>query len=137
MIFFYKTSLLNTPLDPLVYHSDSPLEPGRVVKVPLQNRVVVGVILNALSKPSFDTEQIESAEAAYYNENQRAFAEFISAYYFCSYGEALGLFLPYSNAAISHTHWAILKPVALSYRQNSAFAFLKQYKVALLFGDTG
>jgi primosomal protein N' (replication factor Y) len=136
-MFFYKTSLLNTPLDPFTYCSDASLEPGQIVSIPLQKRTVKGAVLEQVEKPAFDTEEIQAVEAYRFNDKQMAFAEFISTYYLCSFGEALGLFVPFTDGEVMHTVCEIKKEILLSDRQASALSFLQKHPVSLLFGDTG
>ena len=65
------------------------------------------------------------------------FAYFIANYYFCSLGEALGLFVPYASEPVSKFQCRTMEKVSLSQKQDKVFIWLKQHPVSLLFGDTG
>jgi len=136
-MFFYETSLLNIPLETFTYHSEKFLFPGQLITVSLQNRSVKAVVLAEVDVPAFETEGILQIEEYVYEETQRKFAEFIATYYFCSFGESLGLFVPFALEKIDRKSWSMKQPIVLSDRQEEAFAFLKRHPVSLLFGDTG
>ncbi len=76
----------------------------------------------------------------FYSTKQLKLAKFISAYYFCSLGEAIGLMVPFGSDEVQSQaeHDEVMESkITLSERQNEASEFLKQHKVSLLFGDTG
>ncbi len=78
-------------------------------------------------------------------------AKFIAEYYFCSLGEALNLFVPFSgeecavgavNGKSEMVNGEERKKqnntsILLSKKQDEALTFLQQHSVSLLFGDTG
>ena len=136
-MFFYETSLLNIPLETFTYRSKTSLLSGQLITVPLQNRSVKATVLAEIDAPAFETEEILQIDEYVYDETQRRFAEFIATYYFCSFGEALGLFVPFSLEKNDRKNWSMKQPIVLSDRQEKAFAFLKRHPVGLLFGDTG
>ncbi|MHC3993809.1 primosomal protein N' [Thiomicrolovo sp. ZZH C-3] len=136
MNYFFELSLLNTPLTALTYASDTPLEQGQVVEVSLQSRKRLGIVMKKVEQPAFDTEKITAVQSTYFKNWQIEFARFISEYYFCSLGEALGLFVPYDGVS-GEVGKTMYGAITLSQRQEEAFSFLEQYPISLLFGDTG
>ena len=155
-MYFYQLALLSSPLSPLTYHSKYLLKEGSVVDVELQKRVMRAVVLSISQEPDFETNEIVSVGEFFYSEKQRELASFISRYYFCSLGEALGLMVPFladsiqaqacvtnglsRNTDLSPSHkdqTSQASKITLSQKQNHAFEFLKNHKVSLLFGDTG
>ncbi|MDP3465793.1 MAG: primosomal protein N', partial [Sulfuricurvum sp.] len=150
---FYSIALLGSPLESLTYHSDTVLEKGTKVSVPLSSREMEGVILLAVEKPAFKTHSILETFPFIYSEIQLQIASFMSEYYGCSLGEALNLFVPFEkldsrlcgndNTPVIPAKAGIqLKnhiPVAitLSPTQSEALDFIRSHPVSLLFGDTG
>ncbi len=49
----------------LTYHADEKIVPGTLVRVPLRNRDVLGVVEGYANRPSFATKAVLSVEAAY------------------------------------------------------------------------
>ncbi len=73
---------------------------------------------------------------------QLELAKFISTYYVCSFGEALGIMTPFSNSISPEIECIenltlVEKELVLSQKQEDALKFIKQHKTSLLFGDTG
>ncbi len=140
---YYDFVLIGSPLGPLVYRTRKAEKAGSVFFVPLQNREVQAVIVGVsdaekrvdLSEIRHAADRVDSC----FSKVQRRFAAFIAEYYFCSLGEALALFTPFSDAVqtIDDRQWAIDKPVVLSEVQTEALTFLQRHRVSLLFGDTG
>jgi len=69
-------------------------------------------------------------------------AAFIAEYYFCSLGEALNLFVPFTEnekllECENKREGIEESTISLSERQMEALNFLQKYPVSLLFGDTG
>lgn len=135
----YNTSLLNSPLEPLTYKSGLVLKTGTVVKVKVQQREQLGVVISSCEKPEFECLEIVEILDTYYCDIQLKTASFISSYYFCSLGEALGIMVPFKSSIpqASSKNMSIKSIINLSPKQSQALYFLEQYPVSLLFGDTG
>ena len=103
----------------------------------VRRRELFGVVVSQVQKPSFPTQPILKKESFYFDRIQMAFAKFISNYYICSLGDAYHLMLPFSQELQYEKQEIIQTPITLSFKQTQALSFLKQHKVALLFGDTG
>ena len=149
---YYNISILGSPLEPLTYKSSQTLELYKKVKVKLQNREVQGVIISTCREPEYKCLDILEIFEEFYSVKQIQLARFISSYYMCSLGEAIGLMsaflvptLQLGNADSElciHSQagaWERGKVtnLKLSDKQTNALNFLKQHKVSLLFGDTG
>ena len=139
---YYDIALINSPLNSFTYQSQGAIEIGTKVKVKVKNRDAYGVVLSIAKEPDFKTCEILEVDDLIYSDKQLSLAKFISSYYFCSLGEALGIMLPYVsthsyNKQGSETQSSAVEQIALSAKQNEAFEFLKKHKTALLFGDTG
>lgn len=140
---YYNITLLNSPLEPFTYHSSTIIDIGTKVKVKVRNRESLGAVISTSKEPEFKTSEILEVYDSLYSDKQLLLAQFISTYYFCSLGEALGLMLPYekedafenleSDANFQHEN----KNINLSSGQKEALVFLKKHKTSLLFGDTG
>jgi len=156
-LYFYEIALLNSPLQPLTYQNELTLQVGARVTVALRNRVVSGVVVKACDAPLFKASMITETTDYFYDVQQMKMAKFISSYYFCSLGEALNLFTPYSVNMERNGKWEIGEEsplseseevkmksndgdesgILLSEVQKDALIFLQQHPVGLLFGDTG
>ncbi|QFR42658.1 primosomal protein N' [Sulfurimonas xiamenensis] len=141
---YYDIALLSSPLEPFTYQSESAIDIGTKVKVKMRNREVFGVAVSTSDEPSFKTSEILEICGSIYTSKQLELARFISTYYFCSLGEALGVMLPYESGMHSQAEngnemgeSTLLPQITLSAKQNEALEFLKKHKTALLFGDTG
>ncbi len=135
---YYKIVPLSSPLEPLTYQSDIELENGSIVTIVLNSRELKGVVLASCEKPEFKTLDILSGCESYYSQKQMELAKFISAYYICSIGDALGLMIPYPfHSQVQFANVQSKSDIKLSKKQDEALGFLKQHKVSLLFGDTG
>lgn len=136
---YYNISLINSPLEPFSYEFSTLLDIGKKVKVRVKNREHFGVVISTCKKPEFKTSEILEAFDSSYSQKQLQLAQFISSYYFCSLGEALGLMLPYAeyDDKNSSTCKSISKDIELSSKQQKALEFSKTHKVSLIFGDTG
>ncbi|WP_373032052.1 primosomal protein N' [Sulfurovum sp.] len=147
LLYFFEISLLNSPLSPLTYSSETLLDIGRVVEVSLRSRLLSGVVINACEQPSFTTTSIIKTTEYIYSSRQIRIAKFISEYYFSSLGEAFNLLVPFLKyeekryveevASDLTMENASESSIVLSSIQKSALDFLGQHPVALLFGDTG
>ncbi|MEW5833180.1 MAG: primosomal protein N' [Campylobacterota bacterium] len=138
---FYRIALLGSPLEPLTYSHDAPLDIGEVVGVTLSGRSMQGAVIEAVPKPAFETLGISAGEGGIFGEAQLRTASFMAEYYGCSLGEALNLFVPY---AVRDTVEEADEPpfhspvtITLSSKQGEALEFIRRHSVSLLFGDTG
>ncbi|WP_373033650.1 primosomal protein N' [Sulfurovum sp.] len=141
-MYFYEIALLNSPLEPLTYCSTFDLKTGDEVNVQLRNRSLAGVVASQCVKPTFQTTEIESVIPNYFSRQQMRMAKFIADYYFCSFGEALNLFIPFSKQDMDYiignkSQVEDKSNITLSDKQDKALHFLQEHPVALLFGDTG
>ena len=163
-MYFFQIALLNSPLEPLTYTFNASLPLGRVVQVQLRNRTMQGVVVASCDKPTFKTVSISEISDLVYSPKQLKMAKFISEYYFCSLGEALSLFTPFSvNRRMENGKWKMGEGVErissglaveseegrmksadgeeskilLSASQDIALSDLQKHPVSLLFGDTG
>ena len=136
---YYNIALINSPLELFTYEFASILDIGRKVKVKVKNREHFGVLISTCKEPEFKTSEILEAFDSTYSQKQLQLSQFISSYYFCSLGEALGLMLPYAQKKDTNisTCKSINKDIELSSKQQEALEFSKIHKVSLLFGDTG
>lgn len=153
---YYNIALLNSPLEPFTYQSSNEIQIGARVSAQVQKRVLDGVVVSKSQKPEFATNEILEFSEFCYSNKQLELARFISSYYICSVGEALGLMMAYACGMHSHAeHGNEAKAeheneaevelgskldktlIELSLKQQEALAFLKKHKVSLLFGDTG
>ena len=134
---YYNISLISSPLEPFTYHSSSLIKIGTKVSIDIKKRVTNGVVVSKSEKPTFKTQEILEILDEYYSKEQLELARFISNYYICSFGDAIGLAIPFKDEqTIFKADIQTLK-ITLSKEQEDAFVFLKQHKVSLLFGDTG
>jgi primosomal protein N' (replication factor Y) len=137
-MFYYEISLVSTPLPPLVYCFKTKIATGNLVEVLLKTRVVKGYITKEVGKPSFECKEISNVLPFYLPFSYLKIANFISEYYICSFGEALGLFVPFSSKVKEEEDFCSnYKEIQLSPDQLKALNFLKNNPVSLLFGDTG
>ncbi|MFT7003033.1 MAG: primosomal protein N' (replication factor Y) [Sulfurimonas sp.] len=139
---YYNISLLGSPLEPFTYNSSQLINIGTKVSVNVRNRTVNGVILSSINKPEFKTLEILEISEFIYSEKQIKQAKFISTYYVCSLGEALGLMVPFGSETLVSQEFigeaeASLPDITLSKNQEKTLEFLKQHQTSLLFGDTG
>jgi len=158
-LHYYNIALLNSPLEPFTYQSSKIIDIGTKVKVKVRNRVVEGVVIAKCDEPLFECLEILEVDDSIYSTKQLELAKFISTYYFCSLGEALGLMVAYEKGDCGVTSFLAVTEeilngehsviasvarqshvesgIALSQKQQEALAFLKNHKTSLLFGDTG
>ena len=126
------------------------IEEGALVEVKVKNRLYKGYVLQETQKKDFECQEIESVTEFFLPKEYIDIAKFISSYYFCSIGEALGLFVPFkkdffkesiprydSKATYSGTLNVNQDDIKLSKRQSEALNFIKSHQTSLLFGDTG
>ena len=149
---YYEVALLRSSAPPLSYHYDSttPLGRGNIVDVPLKSHLKSAVILREIDAPDFPTSSIVSVRKEHYEGWQMKTAEFISTYYLCTMGEAIGLFLPFreeptfieatveeENVPQKDTETLHRELPRLSSAQQTAYSALLAERNALLFGVTG
>ena len=124
---------------PLTYHFTESLQSGDIVEVIFQNRIKKAVVIEEVSKPEYDTKEIEKKLDIFYPKKYQNIAKFISSYYLCSLGDAYSLLLPFKKEKIKeeadNDKVYELKP--LSKEQKNAYEFIKESDTSLLFGDTG
>ncbi|MDA3909404.1 MAG: primosomal protein N' [Sulfurimonas sp.] len=146
-MFFYNIIIISSPLEPFTYSSSQIIKTGTKVSVNVRSRVVNGVILSTTQEPEFNTLEVLDVSNFYYSSKQLELARFISTYYVCSLGEALGLMTPFGSSCSSisgemeldnscETKVSLPK-INLSSKQEEALEFLKKHQTSLLFGDTG
>ncbi len=92
---YYHVSILGSPLEPFSYHSSNKLKTGVKVLISFSNKIKEGVVLNSTLKPDFTTNEILETFNYIYSAKQVELARFISTYYYCSLGDALGIMVPY------------------------------------------
>ncbi len=136
-MFYYEVALLNTNAPILTYSSTVKLSRGDIVKVPLKSSTKRAVILQEINKPEFECYDIINKEELFFKEWQLEIAKFIKEYYFSSYGEAIGLFNPYSFDSAKLNSIKVKELPTLTAIQQKAYNNLLNKKLALLFGVTG
>ncbi len=139
---YYIVAINQKPLL-LTYSHQNYLEEGTLVEVEIKKRLYKGYIIKETQKPSFECKEIANVTDLYLSKNYMEIAKFISTYYFCSIGEAFGLFAPFKKNGFEKdkTTYSQL-PIAnsaieLSAEQKEALEFIKSHQISLLFGDTG
>ena len=93
---YYNISLLGSPLEPFTYCSNSEIKLLTKVSIDVRNRTTDGVVIERVQKPEFKTNEVLSLSEFFYSQKQLELARFISTYYICSLGEALGIMMPFS-----------------------------------------
>ena len=89
-MYFYEVAILSSPLSSLFYCSVLDIKIGTIVEIVIRNRNSKAVVLLTCQKPEFETSEILKATDFIYSKKQMELAKFISSYYVCSLGEALG-----------------------------------------------
>ncbi len=139
-MFYYKLSIIGSPLESFSYHSSKNISIGSLVTVVFNNREKEAVILEKTEKPAFDTLEILEVTETFFSQKQLALAHFIASYYICSLGDAFALMTPFlreRDEENDFSHASDTSKIVLSKKQEEALNFLQKRKVALLFGDTG
>ena len=140
-MYYYHVAILGSPLEPLTYYSPKEISSNRKVTVPFRNQNVSGCIVKEVEKPSFATLAVSEITEYGFSDFQIFTARFIVDYYFCSFGEALGPFVPYkigTEASQPAEPFHIFETsISLSSRQEEAYDLIKRHPVSLVFGDTG
>lgn len=137
---YYEIALLKSPLAPLTYKSKESIKIGSQVMVSLKNRKKedIGVVIKEVEKPTFKCTEISTILKSFYTNFILEVADFISKYYVCSLGEALGLYIPFKDRTtqdISRNNFDT--KIILSKGQQEAFSSIKEYNRSLLFANTG
>jgi primosomal protein N' (replication factor Y) len=135
---YYEIALLKSPLEPLTYQSIKDLQLGQKVLVSIRGRKNLsdGVIIKKVEQPSFKCTDIDTITELFYDEQMLEVAKFISLYYVCSLGEALGLYTPYTLTN-EITLDKFESNIELSNTQQKAFDFCDKNNTSLLFANTG
>lgn len=137
---YYELALLKSPLEPLTYQCEEELQIGQLCEVSLRNRKkpIEAMVYKEVEQPDFKCSNIDNVLLRYFNEIQRNLAQFISQYYVCSLGEALGLFTPFDKNIEQNSQKTLFESnIELSPAQIKAFSFIQNNKQSLLFANTG
>lgn len=154
MSLYYLVAPFGAKSPPFTYKSRTTYEKGTLVEIPLREKVVLGVLLGNVQKPSFECKEI-GEQKGYFDSRQVLLAEFVAYYYFCTLSEAYNLMQPHygfdNSSSGNHCvglavcHTASAKPYIthipqlhpLSQAQKRALDFVLTKPISLLFGDTG
>ena len=136
-MFYYEVAIVSQNTDLFVYSYSKKLENHNRVLVDMKNRELVGYIIKKIEKPSFICKTILLVYDDYIPKKYLDVAYFISKYYVCRVGEALGLFYPFMIKEIDMDSVRLSCNIELSQEQTMAYNFCKNRKTSLLFGDTG
>ena len=137
---YYEVALLKSPLEPLTYCYEDTITIGVKVEVSIKNRKKLSeaVVLKELEKPEFKCVEIQNVTSFFYDEKMLEISKFISQYYVCSLGEALGLYTPFDLSKENENEVLSFESnIDLSSEQAKAFEFCEEKKQALLFANTG
>ncbi|WP_240451751.1 hypothetical protein [Helicobacter sp. L8] len=85
---------------PLIYAGAPNLAPGTLVKIPLQKRHILGVVLEACARPDFACK-LATPTGHYLNAHQMLLLRFIAHYYCAQLGTIAPLFYPFKQAHTS------------------------------------
>lgn len=145
----YYEVLVSSPTyhgqEPLTYQSESELVIGSIVVVPLRARLVVGVVLKEVHKPSFKTLPVDKLVLPLTLPAElMQLVDWLRAYYPAPLGLVTQLLLPSSllrKREISPVDFAKASKAKvlpdLSKEQTVAIKKLRKAPAALLHGDTG
>jgi len=100
--FYYRISIIGSPLEPLTYISDKKIAPGTFVKVPLRKKTHQGIVVSECESADFKCKEVIEITPFYLPLNYQKIAKFISKYYLCSYAQALSLFVPFNKPSTIH-----------------------------------
>lgn len=141
-MYYYKLSIIKSPLELLTYQSNTKLSINSIINTTLRNKSISAVIVQEVSKPDFKCIELSQDDITlnYFDDRQVALAKFISNYYICSLGEAFSLFIPFQNNIDNNIDKKV-KEITLKNKlspiQNQAKYFFDTYTTSLLFADTG
>lgn len=125
----------------LTYSSAEPLEIGQVVKLPLRNKTILGLVLSKQPKPNFPTKDVEPTNIIL-PETSLKLLDWVRSYYPSSLGTTTNLFLPSSiqipphinrPGALPKTRFPATKEQAKIIQQISSC----RPQTYLLHGETG
>lgn len=137
---YYEVALLKSPLQNLTYSSESEIAIGQEIGVKLRHRKSLSpaVVIKNVEKPSFKCVEISEVSSLLYDEKMLSVARFISQYYVCSLGEALGIYTPTNTLTEFEDDGRCFdSKIAFSEEQEKAYTFCKENKQSLLFANTG
>jgi len=137
---FYEVAILKSPLQNLIYQSKENIDIGSKALVQLANRknLIEAVIVKQVEKPEFNCSNIVEICNNFYSSFMLEIALFISKYYVCSLGYALGIFQAFDKNILNEKiDIKINSKIELSSFQQKAKDFLDENKQALLFASTG
>ncbi len=137
---YYEVALLKSPLFPLTYKSEDKISIGSKIQVKLARRKQLShaVVVKEVQKPSFRCTNISQIDDEFYDKVMVETAKFISSYYVCSLGEALSLYMPFSNQIQASLEESLCEyTIDLSSKQEELFQFTQTNKTSLLFANTG
>ncbi len=135
-MFYYLIAPLKNKTPPLTYFSKEQHPKGALVNIDLRNKTLLGVVLEEVSKPSFECLELEKTPY-FLLPFQIELAAFIAQYYCASLSLALSLFTPFKKCDIAKLEKIKPDLSALSQTQTNALNALQQHSISLLFGDTG
>lgn len=140
--------------EPLTYQAENQLPVGSLVRIPLKNELVLGIVLGSAAKPHFATKQLQPINGLGPIPSQLiALADWLSRFYATPIGSALQLILPGSISdkrlrdlsdlgdpaqatAESPTHiYDVLPP--LTTQQAAALKQIDGTNTYLIHGETG
>ncbi len=142
-VHYVELALLRSAAPRLTYCYASDLEPGQLVKAPVKGTLKETVVLHSVEEPEFEIQSIAEVLPYRYRPWQIETARFIAEYYFSSFGEAIGLFLPFQQNEETDSRNnppeipSIEELPQLSPAQKQAYEALSKEQNALLFGVTG
>lgn len=136
---YFEVSILKSPLEPLTYQSTLDIKIGTIVQVHLamKKEPLNGVVVQKVQKPDFKCKDIKDLLDQYYTKQTIDIARFISKYYVCSLGEALGIYTPFFKIEKLPNSNKLDCDIELSKEQKDSFEFIKNNNVSLLFANTG
>lgn len=134
---YYEVALLNSSAPILTYSYFKEVKKGSIVEVPLKSKIKRGVVLKEVKEPTFKCEDIKKVVEYFFNKEQLEIANFIKEYYFSSFGEAIGLFVPYKNEMLELCNLEISNLPKLTKIQTKAYNEILKKDLSLLFGVTG
>jgi primosomal protein N' (replication factor Y) (superfamily II helicase) len=148
-MFYYQTfvnDLSYKGLEPLTYSSGSKIAPGTIVRIPLKNNVVLGLVYKETPKPKFNTKPVEQVlDLPALPLPIIRVAEWMLSYYPTSVGVLTQHFIPKSLS--KELHYDIPSSVVdstdtepappLTTEQQTALRTITKPGTYLLHGETG
>ncbi|GAA7994923.1 primosomal protein N' [Helicobacter pylori] len=135
-MFYHLIAPLKNKTPPLTYFSKERHQKGALVNIHLRNKTLLGVVLEEVSKPSFECLELEKTPY-FLLPFQIELAVFIAQYYSANLSSVLNLFTPFKECDLAGLE--TIEPVlnALNQTQTNALKELQKHSASLLFGDTG